>query len=82
MKRYIPDMRSIGCGDEVADMREWTPGDDEDFETYVLYSEAQERIEALETVAKYARHPNSCGYWNYTGKCTCGLADAQAAAGS
>lgn len=45
------------------------------------YSEAQSRIEALESVAKYSRHPNTCGYWNYTGKCTCGLAEAQAAAG-
>lgn len=40
MKRYVPDLKYIGSGDYIPHLREEQPGDDDDFDTVVLYSEA------------------------------------------
>jgi len=61
MKRYVPDLKYIGSGDYIPHLREEQPGDDDDFDTVVLYSEAQAKIEALESELRniaYAKRSN------------------------
>ena len=68
MKRYVPDLKYIGSGDYIPHLREEQPGDDDDFDTVVLYSEAQAKIEALESELRniaYAKRSNFTDYYEF-----------------